>query len=148
MASAPPPKDPAHWLYRLTSDEWLSAAETELGHCESALLRRAFRPGVTHARRAAGMAWNAVLVAAGPDASGSNDRYGRSYMEHLVALADDDGAPTEARQAAAALRDTPPAPPELVTIGKPDLGPLRAAQALVAYARARAGNAQESTTTG
>ena len=131
MASAPP-RDPGHWLHRLTADEWLSAAETELGHCEGALLRRAFRPAVTHARRAAGMAWNAVLVGA-PD-----EKYGRSYMEHVVALANDDGAPAEARQAAATLRDTPPAPPALVTIGRPDLGPLRAAQTLVAYARARA----------
>ena len=60
---AMPGPDPAHWLHRLTADEWLAAAATELELCAETLERRAFRPGVTHARRAAGMAWNAVLVA-------------------------------------------------------------------------------------
>ena len=123
-------RDPAHWLLRLTADEWLAAAETELGHAEAALGRRAARPGVTHARRAAGMAWNAVLVSL-PD-----DRYGRSYMEHVVALAADDAKPAEVRAAAQRLRDTAPRPPELVTLGKPDLAPLEAARAIVDYARA------------
>ena len=57
-----PGPDPAHWLHRLTAEEWLAAAATEIAHAEAALARRAFRPGVTHARRAAGMAWNAVLT--------------------------------------------------------------------------------------
>ncbi|HVV49789.1 MAG TPA: hypothetical protein VHO06_09030, partial [Polyangia bacterium] len=89
-----PGPDPAHWLHRLTPEEWLAAAATELGHAEAALTRRAFRPGVTHARRAAGMAWNAVLIRH-PD-----DRAGRSYMEHVVALAGDAGVPDEIRAAA------------------------------------------------
>jgi hypothetical protein len=130
------PRDPAHWLYRLTAVEWLAAAETELGHALAALSRRAARPGVTHARRAAGMAWNAVLAAAPGDEPDA--RYGRSYMEHVVALSTDGGAPLEVRAAAQLLCDTAPRPPELVTLGKPDLAPLEAARALVAYARTRA----------
>jgi hypothetical protein len=126
------PKDPTHWLYRLSAAEWLESAETELRHCADTLRRRAFRPGVTHARRAAGMAWNAVLT------ESFDVRYGRSYMEHVTALAKDDRAPDDARLAAQYLRDTPPAPPELVTLGKPDLGPLDAARVLVDYAKARA----------
>jgi hypothetical protein len=130
-----PEKDPAHWLYRLSPDEWLAAAETELQNCASTLQRRAFRPGVTHARRAAGMAWNAVLI-------GSFDpRHGRSYMEHVTALATDVGIPDDARQAALYLRDTQPAPPALVTLGKPNLRPLDAARVLVAYARTRSRSA-------
>jgi hypothetical protein len=126
-----PGKDPTHWLHRLTADEWLAAAETELGHCHDALSRRAVRPGVTHARRAAGMALNGVL------ALREDPRLGRSYMEHVVALtAEENGAPAEIRAAAQALRDTPAAPPELVTLGKPDLSVLRHAEAIVAYARA------------
>ena len=74
-----PGSDPGHWLHRLDAAEWLAAAATELSHAEEKLTQRAVRPGVTHARRAAGMAWNAVLVKA-PD-----ERYGRSYMEHVVA---------------------------------------------------------------
>jgi len=127
-----PQKDPTHWLYRLSAAEWLASAETELQHCADTLRRRAFRPGVTHARRAAGMAWNAVLV------ESLDERYGRSYMEHVTALAKDDRAPADARKAAQYLRDTPPAPPELVTLGAPNLAPLDAARVLVDYAKARA----------
>lgn len=125
------PSDPTHWLYRLAPDAWLAAAETELVHCEEKLSRRATRPGVTHARRAAGMACNAVL------ALREDDRYGRSYIEHVVFLSQDDAAPDEVRAAAQQLRDTPAAPPALITLGKPDLGPLTAARRIVAYARAR-----------
>ena len=126
-----PGPDPGHWLHRLTATEWLAAAETELRHAEAALGRRAVRPGITHARRAAGMAWNAVLVGA-PD-----ERFGRSYMDHVNALCDDAAAPETVRAAARTLRDTPAAPPALITIGRPDLGPLEAARAIVAHARAR-----------
>jgi hypothetical protein len=123
--------DPAHWLYRLTAREWLAAAEVELGHCQQALARRALRPGVTHARRGAGMALNAVLRLR------EDPRYGRSYMEHLVALAGDDAAPAEVRAAAQALRELAPVPAQLISIGKPDLRALQAAEIIVAHARAQ-----------
>jgi hypothetical protein len=123
--------DPTHWLRRLSPAGWLAAADTELTHCQETLARRAVRPGVTHARRAAGMAVNAVLVLA-PD-----DRLGRSYMDHVVALAGDAGAsaPGEVRAAAVLLRDTPAAPPELVTLGRPDMRALEAATRIVQWAR-------------
>jgi hypothetical protein len=124
-----PGPDPAHWLHRLTGEEWLAAAATEIAHAEAALARRAARPGVTHARRAAGMAWNAVLTLH-PD-----ERSGRSYMEHVVALAGDAAVPDEIRAAAQRLRDTPAAPPALVTLGKPDLGPAQAARTILDHAR-------------
>jgi HEPN domain-containing protein len=124
-----PGPDPEHWLHRLTAAEWLAAAETELAHAEAALTRRAARPGVTHARRAAGMAWNAVLVK-NPDG-----RAGRSYMEHVVALAADTTTPIEVRQAAQRLRDTPPMPPALVPLGRPDLAAADAARTILNYAR-------------
>ncbi|HEY2728919.1 MAG TPA: hypothetical protein VGK52_03200 [Polyangia bacterium] len=134
-----PGPDPSHWLHRLTPAEWLAAAETELERGAEALARRAMRPGVTHARRAAGMAWNAVLAAA-PDAPTGDAlvaRFGRSYMEHVAALASATDTPAEVRAAAALLRDTPPAPPALITLGKPDLRALEAARAIVAHARGR-----------
>jgi hypothetical protein len=130
-----PGSDPTHWLHRLDAAEWLAAADTELDHAQAALARRATRVGVTHARRAAGMAWNAVLVVAPP----SDERYGRSYMEHVVALAQASdaagGIPDDVRAAARLLRETPPRPPDLVTIGKPDMAPLDAARAIADYAR-------------
>jgi len=130
-----PGSDPGHWLHRLDAAEWLAAAATELAHCEEKLQHRNVRAGVTHARRAAGMAWNAVLVKA-PD-----ERYWRSYMDHVVAIAqaaDDDAAhPAAVRDAARLLRDTPAAPAALITIGKPDLSVLDAARAIVDLARTR-----------
>ncbi len=131
-----PGPDPSHWLDRLTPAEWLAAATTELEHAAEALARRAARPGVTHARRAAGMAWNAVLAAAPPDArDAAFARYGRSYMEHVVALATADDAPADVRAAAQLLRDTPPLPPTLIQLGKPDLRALEAARTIAAYAQ-------------
>src|SRR6185312_7028975 len=110
-----PGPDPAHWLHRLTAEEWLAAAATELEHAEAALARRSVRPGITHA----------------------DERAGRSYMEHVVALAADPAVPDEIRAAAQRLRDTPPRPPELVTLGKPDLGPAQDARAIADYAHRR-----------
>jgi hypothetical protein len=130
-----PGPDPSHWLHRLTPDEWLAAADTELAHAAEKLAARAYRPGVTHARRAAGMAWNALLAAA-PDLDAQVVRFGRSYMEHVVALAGDQTVESELRAAAQVLRDTPPAPPELITLGKPDLRALEAARAIVEHVRA------------
>jgi len=126
-----PGSDPTHWLNRLTADEWLAAAQTELRHCEETMRTRAVRPGVTHARRAAGMAWNAVLALA------ADEKYGRSYMEHVVALTADAYAPDEVRVAARTLRETPAAPPELIALGKPDLRVRDAASRIVAYAEER-----------
>jgi len=149
-----PRHDPSHWLYRLGANEWLRAADTELGHAEVALARRALRPAVTHARRAAGMALNALLVLEPrPD-----PRWGRSYMEHVVALARPQGnvdvdvdpdvagqaadsgphsIPPSIRQAARDLTAAPLSSPPLVKLGAPDRRPLDAAAEIVAWARAR-----------
>lgn len=127
-----PGPDPEHWLHRFTAGEWLAAAENELAQADAALSRRAIRPAVVHARRAAGMAWNAVMVAF-PERD--ETRYGRSYMEHVLALAADAGGEPElVRAAARKLRDTPPAAPSLVSI-RPDTGVADAARAILAHAR-------------
>jgi hypothetical protein len=139
-----PGLDPTHWLFRLAPAEWLAAADTEVAHAAEKLAAHAVRPGVTHARRAAGMAWNAFM-AKDPSPEISDPliaRFGRSYMEHVVALASDDEVGPELRAAAAVLRDTPPAPPELVTLGKPghpDLRVLEAARTIVETVRAKLG---------
>ena len=79
------------------------------------------------------MAWNAVLVRT-PD-----DRAGRSYMDHVAALANDaTSVPDDVRAAARRLRDTLARPPELIALGKPDLGALDAARTIVDYARGSA----------
>lgn len=123
--------DPSHWLRRLDPDQWIAAAENELVQCQQALARRAYRPGVTHARRAAGMALNGILFLQ------EQPSWGRSYMEHVAALVGDDAAPEEVRAAARALHDTPAAPPELVPLGKPDLHTHTAARTIIDWAQAR-----------
>jgi HEPN domain-containing protein len=125
-----PGKDASHWLYRFSPDEWLRAAENELVRAERALAARQQRSGVTGARRAAGMAWNAVLYLA------LDEQYGRSYMDHLAALARDETVPPTVREAAEALRAAP-LTSELVTLGRPDLRLAEAARSIVAHARHR-----------
>jgi hypothetical protein len=124
-------RDPDHWLYRLLPDEWLRAAENELRHAEESLGRRQQRAGVAGARRAAGMAWNAVLA----QAETLDTAYGRSYMEHLQALAGDEAAPEAVRASARLLIETPLAQ-QLVPL-KPDLRPAEAARTVLAHARER-----------
>lgn len=127
-----PGSDPAHWLHRLTAPEWLAAAAVELAHGEAAVAGRTARAALAHARRAAGMAWNAVLIDH-PDA-----RAGRSYMEHVVALADDPAAPDEVRAAARTLRETSAARPALIPLRPPGPPPeqawLRAARVILDHA--------------
>lgn len=79
-------EDGEHWLWRLDADAWMRAARTELDAGAEHLAQR--RTAVTHARRAAGMALNAVLVAWGraqgeAAAEAAEHRWGRSYVDHL-----------------------------------------------------------------
>jgi hypothetical protein len=130
-------RDLDHWLYRLLPDEWLRAAEGELARARAALVAKQQRAGVAQARRAAGMAWNAVLALAPRDgASSDNERYGRSYMDHLKALAVDEGVPPSVRAAAAALLQAP-LQTDVVQLGPGDTRLADAAHTIVDHARAR-----------
>lgn len=123
------PEDAGHWLYRLTAEQWLAAADNELRAAQQALSAKQQRAGVTYARRAAGMALNARLRLA-PDAS-----YGRSYMEHLQALQKDPAVSPELREAAGALL-TVPLTQQLVTLGpRGDTRLADFAARIIAYAR-------------
>ena len=124
-------RDPAHWLYRFTPAEWLAAAANELAAADRALSARQQRAGVTQARRAAGMAWNAVLCQAGDETG-----YGRSYMDHLQALSRDATVPEPVQQAARALVEAP-LTQEIVQLGKGDTRLAREAEVIVDCARER-----------
>jgi predicted mannosyl-3-phosphoglycerate phosphatase (HAD superfamily) len=81
-------RDPEHWLWRFSASEWLTAAHHELDAGAQNLASR--RTTITHARRGAGMAINAVLVtmaARGWARERSENIWGRSYVEHLRMLA-------------------------------------------------------------
>jgi HEPN domain-containing protein len=125
-----PGRDPSHWLYRLDADEWLRAAENELARASEALSHKQQRPGVAGARRAAGMAWNAVLVGA------ADERYGRSYMDHLHALAKDAGVSEPVQAAAQQLLEAPLAT-NVIPLGRGDTRLVDAAQVILEEARRR-----------
>ena len=92
-------KDPAHWLLRLSPEEWISAALGEVERAEQAYARNDARAGLASAKRAAGMALNGALIVA------PNEAWGRSYIEHVRALARDEGAPAAVRAACELLLD-------------------------------------------
>ncbi len=117
--------DTDDWLVRLTCDEWMRAALNEYDRGLESLDRRNARQAAVHARRAAGMALNAVLRVA-PD-----PRFGRSYAEHLVALATLGEAPSPVAHAAKLL--VADAAKGLVSLGGIDRGPMTAARTVLAW---------------
>lgn len=127
-----PGRDPSHWLHRFDAGEWLRAADNELRRAEQALAHKQQRPGVAGARRAAGMAWNAVLVGA------EDEAYGRSYMDHLQALAGDERMPEALRAAARQLLEAPLAT-NVIPLGRGDTRHADAARVIVEEARRRVG---------
>ncbi len=96
-------RTPDHWLWRLDASDWLAAARRELELGRDRVDAR--RAAITHARRGAGMALNGLLVAfsnRGADDEACVQAWGRSYVDHLRALARGDDAPLQL-----------PLPPEL-----------------------------------
>jgi HEPN domain-containing protein len=125
-------KDEADWLYRLDAGQWLIAAENELRASQRAFVAKQQRAAVAQARRAAGMALNALLrVQEAPDPT-----YGRTYMDHLHALTRDETAPDEVRQAARRLLEMP-LRTDVVALGRGDAGQAAPAAEILAYARRR-----------
>jgi hypothetical protein len=96
-------KDASHWLYQLTPDEWVGAATRELRQAEAAFASKKARAGIAGVRRAAGMALNARLILE------PNEAWGRSYMEHLIAIKAGQGSSLPARiiEACTLLVETP-----------------------------------------
>jgi HEPN domain-containing protein len=93
-------RDPEHWLLRLSPDEWIRAALGELSRAEKAWAERGdARSGATGAKRAAGMALNGALIVE-PD-----EGWGRTYVEHLEALAVDSRVPEAVRAASRRVLD-------------------------------------------
>ena len=127
-------RDDAHWLFKLSPDEWIRAAMGELRRAEHAYERKNGRAGLAGARRAAGMALNALLILE------PNEAWGRSYMDHLLALRRDEGGATPARvrEACAILVETPLPGGELVALRTSTANErvLEAARDVIAHAYA------------
>ena len=98
------PRDPGlpgarpEWLARLAPEAWIRQGLGELVRAEARLKAHDRTAGVLGLRRAAGMALNGAL-------SVQLRPWGRTYVEHLRAVADDDQVPELVRQAAKLLND-------------------------------------------
>ncbi|MDP9148807.1 MAG: hypothetical protein M3O36_02535 [Myxococcota bacterium] len=86
-------RDRTHWLCKLSPDEWIRAALTEVQRAASAFEHGNARAGSVGVKRAAGMALNAALIAE------PNESWGRTYLEHLEGLVRADGIPEAVRAA-------------------------------------------------
>ena len=125
-------KDPDHWLWKLSPDEWIRAAMNELRGAEKAYAMRDARGGLASCRRAAGMALNGALILE-PDPT-----WKRTYIEHLQALAADERVPAAVRDACRALLAAQPPGPNLVALRSTagDHKLVEAARDVVAHAYA------------
>lgn len=125
-------RDEEHWLNKLSPDEWIRSATGELRRAEDAYARKNGRAGLAGARRAAGMALNAALILV------PNEAWGRSYMDHLLALKSDatGSVPARIREACTTLLETPLPGGELVALrtSNADEKVLEAARDVIAHA--------------
>ncbi|WP_394821191.1 hypothetical protein [Pendulispora albinea] len=94
-------RDPAHWLYKFSPDQWISAALHEIRAAEAAFKAHNARAGLAGAKRAAGMALNAALIVV------PNPAWGRSYIDHLSALSRERDVPEAVRAACQVLLENP-----------------------------------------
>jgi HEPN domain-containing protein len=109
------------WLLRKSPAEWIAAANEEVSSARSALSGRNMRGAVVALRRASGMALNAALILE------PNRHWGRTYMEHLQAIADPNTptspshtpVPDVVRAAAARVLHAQPPEPTLITLRSP-----------------------------
>ena len=126
-------RDESHWLFKLSPDEWIRAGLTDLDRSKAAYGANDPRAGLAGAKRAAGMALNGALIVE-PDES-----WGRSYVDHLMALSRDAKVPERVREACREL--TAPGAPtvtKLVTLrtSSQEHRILEAARDVIAHAYA------------
>ncbi len=131
-------RDPSHWLFKLSPEEWIQAGLVELRRAEAALHRGQLAPGYTGLKRAAGMALNAALVVRPRDA------WGRTYVEHLSALEADLATPERVRAAAGAITRLKAGPGSLISLRTPSSEArwVEAAKTVMAHGYALAYGAQ------
>ena len=134
-------RDKEHWLFKYSPDEWIRAAMAELRRAEEAYKSRNAAGGLAGSRRAAGMALNAALIV-------EPKPWGRTYVDHLLALAADADAPEAVRLAADALMQAKPPSGNLIPLRSKDtdLRVLEAARDVTAHAYALVARNDAKTT--
>ncbi len=123
-------RDPGHWLFRLSPDEWIRAALGEVERARAAYGRGDSRAGASGVKRAAGMALNGALIVE-PD-----DQWGRSYVEHVEALSGDHRVPDAVRVACRTVLDAGGPGGEVIVLRTPRTGEaaIEAAKDVIAHA--------------
>lgn len=86
------------WLARLSPEAWIQQGLAELGRAEALLKQHDRKAGVLSLRRAAGMALNGALCVTWRE-------WGRSYVDHVRAVASDASVPEAVREAARVLNE-------------------------------------------
>ncbi len=125
-------RDPSHWLRKYSPDEWVQLALAELRRAEASLKAHDRVAGLAASRRAAGMALNGALLAE------SHGAWGRSYVDHIQALACDETIPAKVREASQYLMAVTPPGADILTLRGPrsDERLLEAARDVMAHAYA------------
>jgi HEPN domain-containing protein len=126
-------RDEAHWLYKLSPDEWIRAGLSDLARAERAYQANDARAGLAGAKRAAGMALNGALIVE------PNEGWGRSYVDHVTALGRDETVPERVRASCHELIGAAlPGPAKLVTLrtSSAEHRVLEAARDVIAHAYA------------
>jgi HEPN domain-containing protein len=120
------------WLTQKEPEEWIRQGLTELGRAEARLSAHERSAAVLGLRRAAGMSLNGALAVRWR-------AWGRTYVEHLRAIAEDDEVPETVRTAARLLNDVQlDQQPNVARLTPPSEGArwLEAAKTVMAHAYA------------
>jgi HEPN domain-containing protein len=120
------------WLTRLTPEAWIRQGLGELSRAEERLAQHDRAAGVLGLRRAAGMALNGALAVHFRD-------WGRTYIDHLRAVAQEQDVPEAVRAAAKLLNDIQlERQPNVVRLTPPSEGArwVEAAKTVMAHAYA------------
>ena len=120
------------WLMRFSAQGWIERSLQELSLAQQAVANRSPSAAAAALKRAAGMALNGALRVV------PREDWGRSYVEHLQALASDAAVPLVVADAARALLALAPQPGSIVLLRSPaqDERLLEAARTVMAHAYA------------
>jgi HEPN domain-containing protein len=123
-------RDPSDWLRRLSPDEWIRAGLGELRRAQESFDRGDSRAGTVGVKRAAGMALNAALLVE------PKESWGRTYVDHVGAVAADQEVPEAVRSACRTLLEAAGPSPGVVHLRTPraDERVLEAARDVIAHA--------------
>ncbi len=124
--------DSRAWLSQYSAQGWIERSLKELAVAKQAFAERQPPAAAAALKRAAGMALNGALCAV------PRDDWGRSYVDHLRAVAADGSLPRAIAEAASEILEFTPLPGTLVFLRSPghDHRLLEATRTIMAHAYA------------